>query len=129
MLQTAVLVATPAALAEVLSPPQPQDVLGAARYLVIDEVDACLAVRSTCRFDLDLRPTFCCSAAVRKVSAGCLIIYRPFHTTVDPCQLLSWTMTFTLTLTPILLVSTCHSMRRLQRRRGHAIHQIEPVLL
>jgi len=44
-LQTAVLVATPGALAEVLSPPQPQPVLDAARFLVIDEVDACLAVR------------------------------------------------------------------------------------
>ena len=43
--QTAVLVATPGALAEVLSPPQPQPVLAAARFLVIDEVDACLAVR------------------------------------------------------------------------------------
>ena len=40
------LVATPGALAEVLSPPQPQPVLDAARFLVIDEVDACLAVRS-----------------------------------------------------------------------------------
>ena len=45
--QTAVLVATPGALAEVLSPPQPQPVLDAARFLVIDEVDACLAVRHT----------------------------------------------------------------------------------
>ena len=44
--QTAVLVATPGALAEVLTPPQPQPVLDAARFLVIDEVDACLAVRS-----------------------------------------------------------------------------------
>jgi hypothetical protein len=45
VLQTAVLVATPAALAEVLSAPQPQEVLRAARFLVIDEVDACLTVR------------------------------------------------------------------------------------
>ncbi len=60
-LQTAVLVATPGALAEVLSPPQPQPVLDAARFLVIDEVDACLAVSSTLRRQLvtAYRTAFC----------------------------------------------------------------------
>ena len=59
------LVATPGALAEVLSPPQPQPVLDAARFLVIDEVDACLAV-STLRRHLILayHTVFCLSGSV-----------------------------------------------------------------
>lgn len=67
---THVVVATPAAFAEVAAPPQPQRCLDHAKFLVVDEVDACFKVCARSWSTRALNPERCEPYTLADLSAA-----------------------------------------------------------